>query len=341
MAKLNQHDIITKQVLSQKTYAVDFLKNALPKEITSELDFTKLQIEKGCFIDATDQERFTDILYSVPTTKKQSDSEHSEHSESSESKRLGVFCLIEHKSYKEKDIHSQLLMYLAGIYKTSKMPVIPLVLYHGKKEWDIPTLFSSSLMIPEHLRKSLQKYIPDFHYELLDLRSDKTEFTNFSVAVQAFLKSLQDIWFLSNKSRLEDLFRDYFARIYQKNKKMLDDLFNYIITSTGKLTINFIVKSAGQYISPKAGGDMRSIADELIAEGRAEGIIEGMTEGMTKGMTKGKAEGITEGMTKGITEGMTKGRAEVAQSLLKEGFSIKIISRSTGLSVEEIEHLRP
>ena len=69
MAKLNQHDIITKQVLSQKTYAVDFLKNALPKEITSELDFTKLQIEKGCFIDATDQERFTDILYSVPTKK--------------------------------------------------------------------------------------------------------------------------------------------------------------------------------------------------------------------------------------------------------------------------------
>ena len=101
MAELNQHDIITKQVLSQKTYAVDFLKNALPKEITSELDFTKLEIEKGNFIDATDQERFTDILYSVPT-KKQLDLEHAE---SSESKRLGVFCLIEHKSYKEKNIH--------------------------------------------------------------------------------------------------------------------------------------------------------------------------------------------------------------------------------------------
>ncbi len=332
MAELNQHDIITKQVLSQKTYAVDFLKNTLPKEITSELDFTKLQIEKGCFIDATDQERFTDILYSIPI-KKQSDSEHSE---SSESKRLGVFCLIEHKSYKEKNIHSQLLMYLAGIYKTSSMPVIPLVLYHGKKEWDIPTLFSSSLVIPEHLRKSLQKYIPDFHYELLDLRSDKTEFTDFSVAVQAFLKSLQDIWFLSSRSCLEDLFKDYFARISQENKKMLDDLFNYIITSTGEFTINFIVKSAGQYISPKAGGDMRSIADEL----KAEGITEGMTKGMAEGMTKGRSEGIIEGMTKGRAEGITEGRAKVAQGLLKEGISIKVISRSTGLSVEEIEHLR-
>ncbi len=281
---------------------MDFLKNALPKEITSELDFIKLQIEKGNFIDATDQERFTDILYSVPT-KNQSDSE------SSESKRLGVFCLIEHKSYKEKDIHSQLLMYLAGIYKTSTMPVIPLVLYHGKKEWDIPTLFSSSLVIPEHLKKSLQKYIPDFHYELLDLRSDKTEFTDFSVAVQAFLKSLQDIWFLSSKSRLEDLFKDYYARISQENKKMLDVLLNYIITSTGEFTIDFIVKSAVEYISPNAGRDVESIADKL------------------------KAEGVAKGMTKGV--------AKVAQGLLKEGISIKVISRSTGLSIEEIERLRP
>ena len=300
MAKMNQHDIITKQVLSQKTYAVDFLKNSLPSEITSKLDFTKLRIEKGHFIDATDQERFTDILYSVPT-KKQSDSESSE---SSESKKLGILCLIEHKSYKEKDIHSQLLMYLAGIYKTSKMPVIPLVLYHGKKEWDIPTCFSSSLVIPDNLKEILKKYIPEFHYELFDLRSNKTEFTDFSVAVQAFLKSLQDIWFLSDRSRLENLFRDYFAPIYKDNEKMLDALFNYIITSTGKLTIKFIVKSAGQYISPNAGGDMETIANKLKTEGKIEG------------------------------------KAEVAQNLLKEGISIELISRTTGLSIEEIERLR-
>ena len=131
--EINQHDIITKKVLSKKTYAVDFLANALPRKLTSKLDFSKLKVEKGDFIDAENKERFTDILYSVPTRKT--------------SQKLGIFCLVEHKSTRDKDIHSQLLLYLAGIYKTHRWPVIPLVLYHGKKKWDIPTNFASSLVV--------------------------------------------------------------------------------------------------------------------------------------------------------------------------------------------------
>ena len=71
-----------------------------------------------------------------------------------------------------------------------------------------------------------------------------------------------------------------------------------------KLTIKFIVKSAGQYISPNAGGRMVTIVDKLIAEG------------------------------------MAKGKTEVVQGLLREGISIKVISKTTGLSIEEIERLR-
>ena len=101
MSELNQHDIITKKVLSQKTYAVDFLKNTLPDNITSKLNFSKLKIEKGSFIDEKGKERFTDILYSIPTLKKV---------------KIGIFALIEHKSYPDKNILSQLLSYLACIY---------------------------------------------------------------------------------------------------------------------------------------------------------------------------------------------------------------------------------
>ena len=292
--EINQHDIITKKVLGQKTYAVDFLANALPRKITSKLDFSKLKIEKGDFIDAENKERFTDILYSVPTKKT--------------SQKLGIFCLVEHKSTRDKDIHSQLLLYLAGIYKIHKWPVIPLVLYHGKQKWNIPTNFASSLEIPEELRDYLIKYIPEFWYLLLDLGSDKMNIGYFSVALQAFLKTLENVWFLSRRSKIKSLFKDYFAPIYKENRKILDDLFDYIICSTGELDIEFVIEIAIKYISPRAGGKIMTIAEKLEK----------------KGMEKGKAEG----------------KAEVALGMLKEGISLEVVSRITGLSVKQIERLR-
>ena len=288
--EINQHDIVTKKVLGQKTYAVDFLRNTLPRKITSKLDFSKLKVEKGDFIDAGNKERFTDILYSVPTRKT--------------SQRLGIFCLVEHKSTRQRDIHSQLLLYLAGIYKTHKWPVVPLVLYHGKKKWNIATNFASSLEIPEELRDYLIKYIPEFWYLLLDLGSDKMNIGYFSVALQAFLKTLENVWFLSRRSKIKALFKDYFAPIYKENRKILDDLFDYIICSTGKLDIEFVIEIAIKYISPSVGDKIMTIAEKLEKKGKAEG------------------------------------KAEVALGLLREGISLEVISKTTGLSEEEIERLR-
>ena len=311
MSERNQHDIITKKVLSQKTYAVDFIKNTLPGKLTSKLDLKRLKIEKGSFVDEKNKERFTDILYSIPTKKSK--------------KQVGVFCLVEHKSYPDKNIHSQLFSYLAGIYTTYRFSVIPMVLYHGKKTWDIPLNLASSLNIPDELRDELMRYIPEFQYELLDLRSENISIDYFSLALQAFLKTLQDIWFLSSRSKLEALFKNYFAPVYKGNartggtavsEKMLDDLFDYIMRSIGKLDVQFIVDIAVKHISQDAGGKMVTIADKLIAKGKAEG--------MEKGMEKGKAERSQE----------------VALNLLRQGIPIKVISKSTDLSPEEIEKLK-
>ena len=62
MGEINQHDIVTKKVLSNKTYAVDFIRNTLSSKIASELDFSKLKVEGGNFIDDKGKERFTDLF---------------------------------------------------------------------------------------------------------------------------------------------------------------------------------------------------------------------------------------------------------------------------------------
>ena len=97
---------------------------------------------------------------------------------------------------------------------------------------------------------------------------------------------------------------------------MLDDLFDYIICSTGELDIEFVIEIAIKYISQNAGDKVMTIAEKLEKKGMEKGIAEGME--------KGKAEGKTE----------------VALGMLKEGMSIEVVSRITGLSEEEIERLR-
>ena len=85
---------------------------------------------------------------------------------------------------------------------------------------------------------------------------------------------------------------------------MLDDLFDYIICSTGELDIEFVIEIAIKYVSRNAGDKIMTIAEQLRTEGKAEG------------------------------------KAEVALGLLREGISSEVISKTTGLSAEEIERLR-
>ena len=94
----------------------------------------------------------------------------------------------------------------------------------------------------------------------------------FSVALQAFLKTLENVWFLSRRSKIKSLFKDYFAPIYKENRKILDDLFDYIICSTGKLDIEFVIEIAIKYISPRVGGKIMTIAEKLKRRARLRAL---------------------------------------------------------------------
>ena len=58
-----------------------------------------------------------------------------------------------------------------------------------------------------------------------------------------------------------------------------------------------------------------------------------------------RREGIKEGMKKGKLEGLKEGRLaeqiSMAKAMKKDGADIKLISKYTGLSIEEIRKLRP
>lgn len=58
-----------------------------------------------------------------------------------------------------------------------------------------------------------------------------------------------------------------------------------------------------------------------------------------KGREEGIEKGFQEGEVRGMEKGENKGRKEVARALLGEGVAIDIISKSSGLSEQEIREL--
>ena len=53
----------------------------------------------------------------------------------------------------------------------------------------------------------------------------------------------------------------------------------------------------------------------------------------------GYDDGKEEGKAEGLEEGAKKEKIEIAKNLLKDGISIEVVSKNTGLSIEELEEL--
>ncbi len=75
----------------------------------------------------------------------------------------------------------------------------------------------------------------------------------------------------------------------------------------------------------------RDRASEKYWEG-----VEGEKRGLEKGLKEGKEEGLKEGKEEGLKEKSI----EIAKNMLKENVDINIISKYSGLSLDEINNLK-
>ena len=66
---------------------------------------------------------------------------------------------------------------------------------------------------------------------------------------------------------------------------------------------------------------------------------QGLELGRSEGLEQGRAEGEAAGLERGRNEGRAAAIMDLARSMKAEGLSEAIISKTTGLSVVEIEGL--
>ena len=78
--------------------------------------------------------------------------------------------------------------------------------------------------------------------------------------------------------------------------------------------------------------DKRKIFNSELREAREIGLEQGIKEGIKEGKKEGKEQGIKEGSN--------KEKINIAKNLLKLNLSIENISKSTGLSIEDVKKIK-
>ncbi|WP_083816151.1 Rpn family recombination-promoting nuclease/putative transposase [Thermodesulfobium narugense] len=219
-----------------------------------------------------------------------------------------VYYLLEHKSETGSFSNIQILSYMLAIWEEDMKnkrpiePIIPVVFYHGKTNWDKPIDFSD-LFEEKYIYKD---YLPAFKYILIDTNKIEEERFRLNINNKCLLSALLLFKFIFLGKDLNK----YSEILYIVKDLDLDKFLIYLMYIT---TVNDLEEEEIKTIlDSTVGGDkMAPVIEKWIEKGREEGI------------KKGKEEGLLEGMEKGMEKGKIEGMIIEAQDLLLDAIEAK------------------
>ena len=303
MEIINPHDKTFKEIEGIKENAVDLIRASFPSDILKNIDLESLELDNTVYIDEELKEYFSDLVYQSSYKK---------------DKDIKIALLFEHKSYLPEYPALQLLKYIlcildANVKQKNKLPlVISCVFYHGKDKWEKRNITDYY----QDIDKNLLSYIPDFKYLLFDL----SKYTDKDIKEKLFQRESNKILCLLFKHVFDETY------LYNELENFLMIGRNYYETEEGN---RFLISILNYLFNTTEldSKELTNILDKLIKNGG--------TLTMTTAM-KLREEGIKEGIKEGI---LVKAR-EDAKNMLTEGLDLNLISRITGLTIQEIVEIK-
>ena len=280
---IDPHDKFFQGTFSRKKVARDFIKHYLPADVVSLLDVDSLEISKDSFIDADLKRHFSDLLYKVAL-------------QDQSKQPFYIYLLFDHKSYMDKWVAFQLLVYMIRIWELSFKqqrairkkqpkgkkdrwylpPIFPLVVYHGTDRWTASTEFVDLF---DNLPKALRPYMPNYQYWLCDLSSYDDEDIKGYVILQVGLLLLKYIYAKEFGDRLPEI-AGLLHKLSDKQTALeyLETLIRYVSSGAKHLTEEQLVEAVNKIF--KEGGDMMpTLAEQWMERGRVEGLEKGLKKG--------------------------------------------------------------
>lgn len=269
----NPHDSFFREVWTNPETVRSFIENYLPQGIVSAVNLDTLEICKDSYVTDELSDFFSDILYKVTI---------------GDDSGL-LYFLFEHKSFKDRNIHFQLLQYIVEIWrqhgrdnKKGKLPpIIPIVIYHGRKNWKVNPNFSSAVAMPSD---EFKKLVPDFNFILFDLSVYDDKDIMGSVLVKVTLLILKHIRDPKLFSHLPNIFA-LLAELLTKETGLqyIETLIRYILSGSEYIEENDLATALTTAVGPKAEEIVMTAGDRLVQKGIRQGIQQGIQQGTQQG----------------------------------------------------------
>ncbi|MBF0184641.1 MAG: Rpn family recombination-promoting nuclease/putative transposase [Magnetococcales bacterium] len=153
------HDLLFKTLMSHPETAGGFLQEHLPPELSRLLAPEPPQPVEGTFVEEHLRPYYSDRLFEAKTIT---------------GKPVSLYFLIEHKSFEDNRAAWQLFQSMYAFMKQKtrenkkwqKLPaMVPLLLYHGEKEWRFPNEFLALIDADE----AITPWLLNFRFPVVDL----------------------------------------------------------------------------------------------------------------------------------------------------------------------------
>lgn len=285
------HDKLFKQSFGDPVNAAGFLRHHLPKAIASAIDWDRLALEPGSFVDSHFRQHESDLLFSASLS--------------------GTDCLVyllsEHQVNEDPKIALRLLRYMVRIWESCLksrpnvlLPMIlPVVLAQNDAVWSAPTEFSALFEIPTSHEGVLRGVIPDFQFRLIQLAGVSYEDlrgTPTGVLVLRFMKAERSGQLLSDPVWEESLLAEVPGSVFEM---LLRYLLDADIDSDG------FHRRLSQISQSQLKESAMTLAQQIRQEGRREGKLEGKLEGLREAILEGLAVRFGE-VPAGLSEALSQ-----------------------------------
>jgi predicted transposase/invertase (TIGR01784 family) len=262
------HDKFFKDIFSRPEVAQDFCRHYLPREIVELLDLSTLTQAKDSFVDEELRESFSDLLFRVKLIT---------------GREIYIYILFEHKSYRDPMTLFQILRSEVKIWdndrkqRTGKKlrPMIPLVICHGRRKWNIPLDFQSLFLWTE----GMEKYLPQFEYLHFDVpRMTDEQFDGDALlkTLLVVLKYIQQRDPREKAAKIAAAFRD----LGEKRSDIEEILYTVLhyLYQTIKAEDQVQVKQEFERTLREGAEKMPTLAEYYIQQGREEAKQQGIQE---------------------------------------------------------------